>query len=661
MSRSPAAVLKGKQPRPNRLGVSRLFSFIGCMPLAVVVLGATALASAIGTLLRQGDTVGDYLAVYGPFWHALFGRLSLYHFYSAPWFLAMTGFLLLSVGVCLARNAPVRLRRLWRAPSAAPPRAPVEPGYAWESSLAPPRAAERILHCLRGRGYGARMSRDGLLISAARGRGRNLGYLLTHAAVLLICAGGLVDANPLLSVRLLSERVRPETRDLPASQVPAVSRLGVGNPAFRAHVRLPEQATVDYAFIHRADGYLLQELPFLLTLEEFRIEHYRSGPPRSFASDVTLRDKVGGKPARHSLEVNRPLHYRGYDIYQSDFGDGGSRLRLRLRDLRGAAPGVELWGVVRGATLPLPEHLGGGSLRLDDFRPRNIVTMEPTEREAGAAVRQVDHGASFSYTLVRPDGASRQFRNFVEPVLLQGREYLLSGVREFPGEDFRYLHIPLDEAGSAETFFALWRLLHDAEAVAAAVAVSAPGLARAATAPLGLPEWENLLLRLAEDFRRGGLEAIQERLERTVPEAPRRVELLGIQMRLLGGLLRELAAQLPGGTSLPLDFHLDAFETLATRLAYGADLFLRLEDVELRRASGLIISRAPGRPWVYGGFLALFGGVFLLFYGRSQRLSLSLEELGPSRVRVKLAVSGALPPPADPGSIARALMAALAS
>ena len=657
MSRSSPTVPLPRATLPR----ATLLSFLGCMPLAVVILAATALAAAIGTLLRQGAPAGDYLVAYGPFWHTLFAHLGLYHFYSSPWFLAMPGFLLLSVGVCLLRNAYPRLRHLWRV--LPPPCLPVAPTWVWESKVAVPVVAERMLFYLRARGFAVRGSGDGLLFSAARGRGRNLGYLLTHGAVLLICLGGLVDANPLLAMRLLAGQLHAESRDLPASQVPKASRLGADNPAFRAHVQIPEQATVDYAFLYRADGYLLQELPFLLTLKSFQVEFYRSGPPKAFISTVSLRDKQSGElSSDHRLEVNRPLRYRGYDLYQSDFGDGGSLLRLRLRDLGNpTVPVAVLEGVVAGAEFPVPKRFGGGSLRLDDFRPRNVVTLEPSEQEASVAARQVDHGASFSYTLTGADGTQRQFRNFVQAVSLQGREYLLSGVREFSGEDFHYLYIPLDTAGSPETFFALLGLLHDPVALATAVSAFAPKLVRRAAAfagspPLPAPKWEKLLWRLAQDLRSGGVDAVRARLDRDVPEEERRTVLLASYIRLLRSLLREMSTQLPDGNSLSPEFYVDALAALAARPGYyGTDLFLRLEDFELRRASGLIIARAPGRPLVYGGFLALIGGVFLLFYGRFQRLGIALEEFA-SGTRVKLAVYG-LPPPADSRALVRDLRA----
>ena len=77
-------------------------------------------------------------------------------------------------------------------------------------------------------------------------------------------------------------------------------------------------------------GYLLQPLPFSVEVKDFRIEHYSSGQPKSFQSDLVIHDPEAGEPLEATIAVNHPLIYKGYAIYQASFSDGGSRRELRL-------------------------------------------------------------------------------------------------------------------------------------------------------------------------------------------------------------------------------------------------------------------------------------------------------------------------------------------
>ena len=53
---------------------------------------------------------------------------------------------------------------------------------------------------------------------------------------------------------------------------------------------LPEGVSGNVAFLNVRDGYLVQELPFNVLLKDFRIEHYATGQPKSFESDLEIFD-----------------------------------------------------------------------------------------------------------------------------------------------------------------------------------------------------------------------------------------------------------------------------------------------------------------------------------------------------------------------------------
>jgi len=117
-----------------------------------------------------------------------------------------------------------------------------------------------------------------------------LGYIFSHVAIIVICIGGLLDGNLPLKIAEMRGKIAVETRRIPVSEIPAISTLADDNLSFRANVDIAEGGQADLAFIDYKDGYLLQKLPFTVQVEDFRIEHYPSGQPKSFESDLAIID-----------------------------------------------------------------------------------------------------------------------------------------------------------------------------------------------------------------------------------------------------------------------------------------------------------------------------------------------------------------------------------
>ena len=124
------------------------------------------------------------------------------------------------------------------------------------------------------------------LIAAKAGSYHRAGYLLAHCGIVIICVGGLLDGNIPLKLLQLSGQKVVETRDIPQSKVPPESRLSPSNLSFRGNVNIPEGSSASVIFMNVADGYFVQDLPFTIALEKFHIEHYSTGQPRDFASDM---------------------------------------------------------------------------------------------------------------------------------------------------------------------------------------------------------------------------------------------------------------------------------------------------------------------------------------------------------------------------------------
>ncbi len=105
-------------------------------------------------------------------------------------------------------------------------------------------------------------------------------------------------------------------------------------------------------------------LPFTLTLDRFTRElHPRTNLPKAFASDVTTTQN--GTTQKVRIEMNDPLRYRGYTIFQSGWGppDAGPNARLysTLAVVKNPADPFPLYAcviVTLGLVLHLARKLG---------------------------------------------------------------------------------------------------------------------------------------------------------------------------------------------------------------------------------------------------------------------------------------------------------------
>lgn len=625
-----------------------LLEFLGSMNLAITLLVAVAIASVIGTVLKQNEPYQNYIVKFGPFWFEAFQSLGLYDVYSAGWFLVILAFLVVSTSVCIYRNAPHMLRdmRSYRLNAREESLRAMHANHEWEVALPVAEVERRVAAGLGAQGYKLRRKDHGdhTVVAAMRGAGNRLGYLLTHLAIVIICVGGLIDGNLPLKLKEMSGRIKVETRDIPASQVPRESWLPVGNPSFRGSVTVPEGSSANILFLRLRDGYLIQPLPFSIELRDFRIEHYESGQPKSFESDLVITEP-GEPPLETTIAVNHPLIYKGYAIYQASFSDGGTRMKLSAWSL--GRPEMDAPQPFEGAvfdSLKVDTNQGPMTLELDDFRLFNI---NPAEEGSGKRFR--NFGPNFTFKLRNAAGEAREYENYMLPVEFEGRPFFLSGVRASVAEPFSYLHLPADPQGGLERFMRFNALLRDQARVAEiALQTTRETFGDAPPDNAGLiQEVATTMQRLVDLFARGGFDAVAAQVEQTVPE-DKRAEVLDAYIKVLRNILTALyfevleaeGADLSGGVSeRDARFYDDAINALAVLPRYGSPFFLQLNSFEHVQASGLQIARAPGKNVVYLGFALLIAGVFVMFYISHRRLWVRLRERG-GRTEVLFAGSG---------------------
>ena len=622
------------------------------MRFAVSMLSVLGIASIIGTVLKQNESYDNYIIKFGQFWFNLFENLGLYDVYHSSWFLIILLFLVVSTSLCIYRNSPSMIKE-WRSYKEKVTEKSLHAFSHQETYSLHSQAIAKIDNAgieerkqqltqfLQAKGFTYKfntLSDGNELIAAKIGTYQRLGYIFTHCAMVIIFFGGLLDGNLPLKVQELLGQKRIETLDIPESQVATVSRLSTGNPSFRANMTLPEGTSDNVAFVRIRDGYLVQELPFRVALKDFRIEHYATGQPKSFESDIVITDPELKAPLTKTISVNHPLTYKGIAIYQSDFQDGGTKLDFKVWNLFTKNNEVQtLDGAIfqKGVLGKGPDAY---KVEYNDFRKFNIINLSPDGKGKSHNV-----GANITYKLRDTQGQAKEYVTYMEPLQIDGKHYFISGMRDTVQDEFHYLRIPVDNDLAINGFMNFRAVMFDS----AQYPVIAQQLAKIAinnNKNLKVQaQFEGSVVQLLNTFSQGGFNQVAKVIEKNVPPAEREVAaktyIKMINMAALEAYNISLAENKKPllvnslATQALIQDSLNAFSDL---FFYGTPYYLQLNRFDHKEASGLQLTKSPGQKWVYLGSVLLVLGIFSMFYIRERRIWLLLK---PARNQVLFAMS----------------------
>jgi len=640
---------------------------LSSMRFAITLLTVIAIASVIGTVLKQNEPYPNYVNQFGPFWADLFHTLSLQKVYGSWWFLLILAFLVISTSLCISRNAPKMLveMRSWKDHVRERSLRAFHHRGEYDAPRGRAEAVGRVAALLRNRGYRIKpVEHEGATLLAAKaGAANKLGYILAHTAIVVICIGGLLDGDMLIRAQMWFGGKSPISGNALISEIGAQHRLSTSNPGFRGNAFVPEGATVSTAILNVADGALVQDLPFTIMLKKFTVDYYSTGMPKLFASDVIVTDRATGKQTEATIKVNEPLTIDGIAIYQSSFEDGGSQLKFVGYPMAGSSHATFALGGTVGGNVQLAgtgPDVDGLTVEFSDFRQINVETV--TDGSGKADVRGVARkplgtldqhlgsavnldkeknlrnvGPSVQYKLRDRNGQAREFNNYMLPVQLEGQTVFLAGMRESPSESFRYLRIPADDQRSLNDWMRLRAALQDKamreQAARRFAEASMPGAGKEALrgqlaeSALRAMDLFAGATRPSPDSPPGGFTAIAAFLEKSVPQGEQQkaadvlLKILNGSMWELWQLSREQAKQ----PTIPNDAQSAAFlqqsiNALSDSFFYLAPVFLQLDDFKEVKASVFQMTRAPGKNIVYLGCLLLTLGVFAMFYIRERRV-----------------------------------------
>lgn len=608
------------------------FAFLSSMRFAVALLTILAIASIIGTVVQQNQPAQNYVVQFGAFWAEIFAFLGLFDVYASSWFVLIMVFLVLSTGLCVARNTPNYLREMksFRLNATAKSLVHMKHTALLSGSLKP----EIVQQYLTVQGFQTRMQThdDGsVMIAAKKGAMNKWGYILAHLALIVICLGGLIDSNLLLKIGIWVGKIEPDTSSVYARDFQPNSILSSSNLSFRGNTEIIEGQTVDQTFINADKGLLLQNLPFSVELKKFHIDFYDTGMPKDFASDIVVTDKYTGEKIEQTIRVNHPLTVRGITIYQASYGDGGSDIGLKSWNLRGIGKPADLKAVSQ-QSVPLDMGAAGryqlefGALRV--FNVENLREHDQQPESRMHEIRSVNQdkkfqnvGPTITYKIRDAAGQAHEYVSYMLPLLREGKLFFATGERANVNDAYRWLMIPADQNGKIDSFMAWRDVLMQPEKrdeIVAKVVLSVDEAMR--------PQFKLAMENLLRQFAEGGYIAINEHIKNHVPTAEQQKTgefmyqiLYGAMNVALTDALRDAGLpDMPAGEQRN-QFMLNSMDGYTALTQLHAPVLLQLQHFKQVNMSGLQMTKSPGASLVYLGSLFLVLGVMFMFYVREKR------------------------------------------
>ncbi len=619
-------------------------NLLSTMRFAITMFSLLGIASIIGTVLKQNEPYNNYIIKFGQFWFDIFEKLGLYNVYQASWFLLILIFLIASTSLCIFRNTPKILKDYKNFQDHIREKSLLSFKHSYQFTFKN-FSVKKIILFLNSNNYRVKHKAidKGDLITAKKGDFQKLGYIFTHLAIVIISIGGLLDGNLVFKVKELIGIKQIQLEDQPLSKIPQSGRMSENNLSYRASVLLSEGDTKTAAILRAKEGYLVQEIPFSITLKDFNIEHYSTGQPKSFKSNLLVTDKKTGKSINKIISVNNPLTYKGVTIYQAAFEDGGSQLDLQVWDLNSLAPSFKMNSEIFKNNELIFEHQKL-IFEFSDFRKFNILEVIQNEKQKP---KPTNVGPNFLYKVRNESGQAKEYQTYQLPIIIEGKYFFMSGMRSSPQEEFKYLKIPADYNLSIEGFMILKSLLNNPEKIKNAIN---RGIKKSAFKTNEQKKTFELGTRnIINTFIKGGYDLVVKEMDLDVSDKvlssdkERAVKTYINIIYLVGQeLIKEYQENNKDKIIFPTNdsssFIQDALTAYSDSFFYGVPLYLELKDFKHVQASGLQLTKSPGKFWVYLGSILLVFGIFCMIYIQEIRLWIFRKE-GSNKLVVSLATN----------------------
>lgn len=374
----------GKAAR--RWEVNAVWSLLKSMKFAVWILVILAAASLISMFIVEffpiDGNISNWKEVYREKYDPLFPVMLFLHLqdpYRSWWYQALLGVLTLSLMICLVDRTPAAVKRTFSrkfiyshtAVQKYPESAVIKTDSAFLARLP-----------LIFQGYSLkRQDKTGIVyLKADRGNLSYLGSPLIHCGLLLLVIGGLLAVwgvstygsgypgdiieSEAFDFKIRVDDFRIEYYPLGIGQWVLVDSRNIGKIVKRL-----DSGRFIIEFFTR-EGNFADEADSSRIRNRYNIDTDR-GNIKDYISDLTVIDG-GVETVSTSIEVNKPLRYKGYRFYQSSFNTRSPKVEASLDSAvieisqRSGGSLVDTLTVAFNESYPLPN---GDSIRVSEFLP----------------------------------------------------------------------------------------------------------------------------------------------------------------------------------------------------------------------------------------------------------------------------------------------------
>ena len=596
---------------------------LSTMRFAITMLSVVAIASIIGTVVKQSEPYNNYLIQFGQFWFPIFEAFDVYNIYQAFWFLIILLFLVASTSLCVSRNSPKVIKDIRRFQGTLSQNSfkKFKNYYEFSSS----HSLNSMSEILNKEGFRIKAGKNKDTLVAKKGDLQKLGYIFTHLAIIVISIGGILDGNLYFKFQESFGLKKIESRNLKFSEVPGESQLDINNFSYRATLLLNEQEKNDKALLRVKDGYLVQHLPFEIKLDKFHIEHYSTGQPKAFLSDIKIRKD--GREFTETISVNKPFTMDGITIYQSDFQDGGSKLDLTLMDLFNRYQPMSLSSEVykqNSFNSDQQEYV----FEFDDFREFNIFQIEKDGK-----LKTQNIGPSVVYKFRNSSGQAVEYQTYQNPIPENEKFFFMSGVREDLQSELKFLRIPADNDLTLQGYQMFLKNIRSEELLLKNI----NKLADQASS-LNSVEAKDSFKKNTQDifnvYLKSGYSGLANMIEDSVA-VENQESVADSYIKIIYFLAESMNQELITNNLVENDFFQDALNAYSDSFFYGDSPFIILNEYQKIYASGMQLTKDPGKIWVYIGSLFLVIGIFCMIY--VQEIRLWLIKKSPRKFAVAMA------------------------
>ena len=292
-------------------------AFLASVKLALLLIALLASTSIIGTVIEQNKPTEHYVEQWGENAAGVIQALNLDDMYNSVWFLGLLGAFSLNLIVCSLDRIPAVIKMVRKDNLATDPDRLIRMKLRQEEKIAGTLASARdeVGQYLARNGWkpDSRDKQYGTLFFSQKGAWTRYGVYVVHLSILIILLGSVIGSSTV-----------------------ATKILGNREFAFKGGISLPETAQSDFIFSYAEEDTDDKKIPlgFTVRCNYFDIHYYPgSSMPKDYLSNLTVIDG-GQEVLTKTIEVNKPLVYKGVTFYQSSYNQVGAAI-IKLRETTG--------------------------------------------------------------------------------------------------------------------------------------------------------------------------------------------------------------------------------------------------------------------------------------------------------------------------------------